>query len=186
MGTEENKPYKIGAGIDQSLNSTGVVVMSLDSGEVLFHHAIILNSGRKSDPKLFGADRLIFIRDCIKNILAKYNVEYLVIEGYSFGSRGSSIFDLGEIGGAVRVLAHDLKIPVEVVPPKTLKKYITGNGNASKEEMSEAVLKKYSKSFKTSDETDAFSLILLAKEVGPGKVKDFCASLKMTKKGKKP
>jgi Holliday junction resolvasome RuvABC endonuclease subunit len=164
--------YKVIVGIDQSLNSTGVVVLDAASGAPLFSTAVALN-GKKGTPKLFGAERLVYVRNAVFNILREYPADFAVIEGYSFGSRGSSIFDLGEIGGAIRILVHDLGIPFEVVPPKTLKKYMAGNGNATKEEMAEAVERKHGLKFATTDEVDAFSLAYMAREVGPNRLRAF-------------
>jgi crossover junction endodeoxyribonuclease RuvC len=176
--------FKRIAGIDQSLNSTGVVIIDVSSGDIILAESIELNKGKKT-PKLFGAARLIHIRDEVKRFLSLGQADFVVLEGYSFGSRGSSIFDLGEIGGAIRVLAHDLGLPFETVPPKTLKKYIAGNGNASKEEMAEAIKSKFKLDFKTDDEADAFALAIMAAEVGPEKIKEFCYKQKKSKKGLK-
>lgn len=176
--------YKIIAGIDQSLNSTGVVILDKATGIPIASKAIAIN-GRAGTPKLFGANRLIYIRNTVWEMLKLYKVDFIVIEGYSFGSRGASIFDLGEIGGAIRILAHDLGIPFETIPPKTLKKYTTGNGNATKDEMAEAIEAKYNITFETTDEADAFALAYMAKEVGPDSLRDYCYKAKKTKKKKK-
>lgn len=58
--------------------------------------------------------------------------DLVVIEGYSYNSRGSSIVDLAELGGVVRYLlnaGHDSYLDI---PPATLKRYSTGRGNADK------------------------------------------------------
>jgi crossover junction endodeoxyribonuclease RuvC len=165
--------YKRIAGIDQSLNSTGIVVIDGETGELIHTMAVVLNKNKKT-PRLFGAARLVHIRDSIKETLEKYAVDYIAFEGYSFGSVGASVFDLGEIGGGLRILAHDLKISWVSVPPKTLKKYTTGNGNASKDEMVLALKNKYGVEFSTNDEADAFALAHMAKDIGPDSLKDYC------------
>jgi Holliday junction resolvasome RuvABC endonuclease subunit len=60
------------------------------------------------------------------------------LEGYSFGSTGSRVFDIGECGG---VLKQDLwlyKYDFAVVPPTVIKKFATGKGNSNKIVMSQA------------------------------------------------
>jgi crossover junction endodeoxyribonuclease RuvC len=171
---------RIIAGIDQSLNSTGIVIINAETSEILVSKAIVLNKNSKT-PNLFGAERLIYIRDTIWELLKLHGAQFVVLEGYSFGSRGSSIFDLGEIGGAIRVLAHDLGLPFETIPPKTLKKYIAGNGNASKEEMAESILTKYGLTFGSNDEADALGLAFMAREIGPENLKEYCYKPKKNK-----
>lgn len=77
--------------------------------------------------------RLAAIRDFIVAEITLTRPDVAVIEGYSMGS-GMTLF-LGEAGGAIRLALHDHKIPVAEVPPKTLKKFATGNGNAGKGDM---------------------------------------------------
>lgn len=178
------KEYRIIAGIDQSLNSTGICIFDSLTKEVLFSKAIVLN-GKKGTPKLFGIDRLAYIRDQVMEILLEYKVEFISLEGYSYGSVGRSLFELGEVGGAVRILSYDLGIRFEVVPPKTLKKYITGNGNADKEIMKNSVESKYKKTFETSDETDAYGLAVMTAELGPDSIHDYCYEIKKEKVKKK-
>lgn len=171
------------AGIDQSLNSTGIAIIDAETGLLLHSETIALNKNKKT-PRLFGAPRLIYIRNRVMELLKQHQVDFVVLEGYSFGSRGASIFDLGEVGGALRVLVHDLGLPFEIVPPKTLKKYIAENGNADKETMLKSIEEKYKLSFASSDEADAFGLALMAKEIGPTSLKSHCYPEKKKKKKK--
>ena len=46
------------------------------------------------------------------------------------------------------------------MPPTILKKFITGKGNAKKEDIKLALYKKYQKEFKNSDEADAYALTM--------------------------
>ncbi len=56
------------------------------------------------------------------------------IEGYSYSSTGS-VFQIGEITGILKFKLHKLGVDFQVVPPKTIKKFATDNGNANKELM---------------------------------------------------
>ena len=58
------------------------------------------------------------------------------IEGFSFGSKGNSFIDLITYNTFLKVkLIKAYGHIIKVVPPKTLKKLYTGNGNASKCDM---------------------------------------------------
>lgn len=65
----------------------------------------------------------------------------LYIEGYSMGSTGSRVFDIGECGGIVKYNLWKEGIRFIPIPPTTVKKYV-GKGNFSKEEMYAAFVKK--------------------------------------------
>ena len=142
-------------GIDQSLRSSGVVVVS-ESQDLIYR-------GTVTPGKLTGAPRLACIRDAICSVLASTpSVCYAALEGYSIESTNRS-FDLGELGGLVRLVLHDAGIPFVVVAPKSLKLFVSGDGSATKELMREAVLKKWGIDFDQDDECDAFGLAQVAR-----------------------
>ena len=72
------------------------------------------------------------------------------------------MFDIGELGGCVRFLLHRLGIPVVDVPPATLKKYATGRGNAPKDEMIAAAIRRFGFAGCDNNEADAYLLWCLA------------------------
>jgi len=56
---------------------------------------------------------------------------HIALEGYSFGSRGK-VFHIAENTGVLKYKIHITGIPLEVVPPSSVKKFATGKGNADK------------------------------------------------------
>lgn len=84
-----------------------------------------------------GMDRLGVIADAAFTAcqLDTGGVDLVVIEGYSYMSKGRAIVDIGEMGGVVRYQLYCYGQPYAVLPPKSLKLFATGNGNASKHEM---------------------------------------------------
>ena len=75
-----------------------------------------------------------FFVDCIKKHIARAcKAHKIMIEGYSFGSEGSSNSSIYENGAIIRHKIHKLGgFNYAEIPPKQLKKYYTGNGNANK------------------------------------------------------
>ena len=57
--------------------------------------------------------------------------EQIAIEGYSMGSKGK-VFNIAENTGILKYKIYNMGIPLEVVPPTTVKKFATGKGNADK------------------------------------------------------
>lgn len=84
--------------------------------------------------------------------------ELVVIEGYSFGSSTKGVRSMAELGGNVRRSLWRLGIPYLDVPPKTVKKYATGNGNAGKYEVIQAASKRLGYDGHDDNEADALWL----------------------------
>lgn len=85
--------------------------------------------------KLINADQLSSI---ILEVLEEFNEEVteIRIEGFSYGSKGNSFIDLIMYNTYMKVkLIQKYGHIIKVVPPKTLKKLYTGNGNATKCDM---------------------------------------------------
>lgn len=133
-------------GIDLSLTSTGIAIW--DAG---WDMTTTIKPGA-----LRGVHRLDFIKGAVEHYA--YRSHIAVIEGYSYGSRNSRQHSIGEAGGLVRHSLWAQNITTVEVPPKTLKKFATGNGNASKQDMIEAAAEKFNAEV-SSDEADAMWLV---------------------------
>lgn len=74
-------------------------------------------------------------------ILSNFKREdiYIMIEDYSFGSKGK-VFNLAENCGVMKYLLFKHNYRFFTVPPTVVKKFATGKGNATKEKMFEAFL----------------------------------------------
>jgi crossover junction endodeoxyribonuclease RuvC len=146
-------------GLDPSLSSTGLIVLN-SVGEKLYEISL-------KTKKLRGMERLKFIKDHLLMVIKKYEIEDVCIESYAFGVRQSrSKFNLGELGGIIRLTLHEQGVQYIDVAPPTLKKYVTGYGNADKIMMVEAVSKRWNIDFgKDADKADAYGLAKLAVEL---------------------
>ena len=84
---------------------------------------------------LFHLEQEYSIIDTIKEFTNEVPDE-IRIEGYSYASKGNSFIDLITFNTYLKVkLIQNYGHIIRVVPPKTLKKSYTGNGNASKCDM---------------------------------------------------
>lgn len=146
------------AGIDPSLTKTGVIVMD-DQGKVI-HEELI------ETKKLRSMERLYVIKKRITEILEEYKVTIVAIESYSYGSKGRSIFNLGELGGVLRLLLWEKKYKYYDVSPNSLKSFIADNGAADKEMMRAAVVRKYKLDIEDDNICDAFGLAKMVLRLG--------------------
>lgn len=140
-------------GIDASLTGTGVVGLGYGPKPVSRHIA----SGQ------MGVLRLIEIRDAVKRLIR--DADLVVLEGYSFGSKGRAIFQTGELGGVLRVLIHEAGKRLIEVAPTQVKKFACGSGGAKKENMILAVYKRWQVEFRFNDEADALTLAKIGQAI---------------------
>lgn len=80
--------------------------------------------------------------------LSSDEVQEIRIEGFSYASKGNSFIDLITYNTFLKVkLIQRFGHIIKVVPPKTLKKAYTGNGNATKCDMVRTYLEKSNSKF---------------------------------------
>ncbi|HYC44514.1 MAG TPA: crossover junction endodeoxyribonuclease RuvC [Burkholderiales bacterium] len=120
----------------------------------------------KSEPKHFAhrLARLQEIRrqllDHVHSITKKHGAGVMFVEGYAFGARNDRE-TLGEWGGQLRLTMFDLGWDVVEVAPGTLKKYVTGKGNAEKDGIRMEVLKRWRYESTDNNDADAYALMRL-------------------------
>ena len=137
-------------GLDLSLTSTGYCLMNQEGG--------ILASGKLTPKKLSGVERLKFIQDGINSVLRCYDLSEVFLEGYAFAAHMAYAHEIGELTGVIKMLLHSMGVPFRSVGPTSLKKFVTGRGNAKKNEMLLAIYKKWGIEFKDDNEADSYAL----------------------------
>lgn len=151
-------------GLDLSLTSTGFAYISDNAFEQEYYGAF--------KTKLKGHSRLKWILASIKEKIRESKPAVIVIEGFSFGSIGRGVTGLAELRGVVDAVIDDYIGEDEFarvihVSPSSIKKFTTGYGRASKEDMVAAVNKELNLSLtlKENDAADALALALYGRHV---------------------
>jgi Holliday junction resolvasome RuvABC endonuclease subunit len=114
-------------GLDVSLVGTGIVVLSVDG--------VVLHSGlaggvlkNQNEPGL--TVRLVAIASIVYDVVAKWGVGVVGVEGYAFAARGNSHTKLAEARGAIKLLLYlNAGLTTVPVPCKTARKSVLGRGN---------------------------------------------------------
>lgn len=137
-------------GIDQSYSGFAITALQDDA----FYAEVY-----KSDKG--GIDRLRDIQSHVMNWLYEFNnVADVAMEGYAFGSQMANM--LGELGGMVKLTLLDFGIYPMIVPPTTLKKYVTGKGTGvPKSQMLLFVYKKWDVDITDDNAADSYALARL-------------------------
>jgi len=120
--------------------------------------------GRLATPasRVDGWERIALIARAVRGLLV--GVDVVVLEGYSFGSQGRAVFQIGELGGIIRFWLWGHHIPYVDVAPGTLKKFATGKGNSPKDAMIAAAIRRFGFEGSDNNEADAFLLWCLARQ----------------------
>ena len=95
----------------------------------------------------------------LDQIINDYKPDEISIESPFYGKNVQSMLKLGRAQGVAIVAALNKGIPIIEYAPKKIKQSVTGNGNASKEQLSKMVMRilnfKKDNSIKKFDATDA-------------------------------
>lgn len=113
-----------------------------------------------------GPERLTEIQNHILETFydatSQGSVKDVAIEGYAFGSQMANM--LGELGGVVKLTLYKIKNIEQgthplIVPPTSLKKYVTGKGQGtSKSQILLNVYKKWGAEFSDDNAADSYGL----------------------------
>ena len=142
-------------GVDPSWSGTGVV--RSDGAGALLSAPKAEFSCRVERLDYLGGKLLPLARGC----------SLAVVEGYAMGSR-TRPQQAGELSGHYRWLLWGLGIRVLIVPPKTVKKWATGNGNASKAQMIEHALERWAYKTDNDNMADAYIMYRLGESWAAG------------------
>jgi crossover junction endodeoxyribonuclease RuvC len=118
-------------GIDPGTRITGyAVVRQTDAGHHLVCAGVILN-----DPSRPLSSRLRHIHDEIGAIVTAYRPSEFAIETAFTGRNAQSALKLGQARGVSLLAAEQHDLAIAEYSPREIKKAVTGNGNASKEQV---------------------------------------------------
>ena len=154
----------VAIGIDQSYSGFGITVLDVD--DVLSYKTIVFKA------EGLHVDRLVWIQEKLTEILEyyyRYNKPLSItvaMEGYAFGTTMAHM--LGELGAIVKLVCYNALDEFEgkypyIIPPTTLKKYITGKGTGvQKNQILLNVYKKWGVEFNDDNAADSYALAMLA------------------------
>ncbi|MBR5385772.1 MAG: crossover junction endodeoxyribonuclease RuvC [Bacteroidales bacterium] len=152
------KPGTVILGIDPGTNILGFGIISAGVHGPEYVDMGVLDIRKETDP--YG--KLAIIHDNVSEIIKTYHPDILAIESPFYGKNAQVIFKLGRAQGAAIVAASRAGLPVYEYAPRKAKEAITGNGAASKEQVSLIIQRtlKVELDDKYLDATDALALAL--------------------------
>jgi crossover junction endodeoxyribonuclease RuvC len=168
---------KIILGIDPGTRFLGYGLLRINNEKVTVLQYGVLNLTKYTTQ---GA-KFLKIHERILGIIEEFLPDEIAIESPFFGKNIQSMLKLGRVQGMVMSLAFSKSIPIAEYEPKKIKQSVTGNGNASKEQVAKMVeIIGYIKlDAKMHDATDALGIAICHHFHN----KNISSTMKGTKKG---
>jgi len=140
------------------------IILGIDPGTNVLGYGVVAKKGNIIIPLTLGVLKLgkyddqytklkhIFRR--VNNLIKEYKVEEMALEAPFFGKNVQSMLKLGKAQGVAMAAGLNNDILIFEYAPRKIKMAITGNGNASKEQVA-LLLKSILKLKKLPDDLDA-------------------------------
>ncbi|MBK0402581.1 crossover junction endodeoxyribonuclease RuvC [Adhaeribacter sp. BT258] len=148
------------------------IILGIDPGTNIMGYALLVVKGSKMQVLKYDvinlksltnhAVKLKKIFDRTQELITEYLPDEMAIEAPFYGTNVQSMLKLGRAQGVAIAAALSRDIPYVEYAPKKVKQSITGNGNASKEQVAQMLLQifKIAEMPKLFDATDALAVAL--------------------------
>jgi crossover junction endodeoxyribonuclease RuvC len=127
------------------MNTSTNVILGIDPGTVIMGYALVTVNGSKVEVLKMDVLKLVSNKDAYRrleiiyaevcSLIQKHKPTMFAIEAPFFGKNVQSMLKLGRAQGVAIAAAMQASIPVTEYSPKKIKQSITGNGNATKEQV---------------------------------------------------
>ncbi len=166
----------------------GKIILGIDPGTSVMGYGLIKIEHKQPRLLQYGVIKLAKydnhsiklkkIYEKIIQLIEEYLPDEMAIEAPFFGVNVQSMLKLGRAQGVAIAAAISREIPVIEYAPKKIKQSVTGNGNASKEQVAAMlqVLLKFEHTGELLDATDALGAAMChyyQNNIKPGKAKDW-------------
>lgn len=148
------RPYKLSKPqvvSRKGLSASGPIILGIDPGTQVMGYGLVRSLGmgfehlehgvlrldKYSDPLL----RLQRIHDACLRLLEEWKPREVSVEAPFHGKNVQSMLKLGRAQGVVMATALRYRLPIFEYAPRKVKMAVTGNGNASKEQMAAMVMR---------------------------------------------
>ena len=128
---------KIILGLDPGTNIMGFGLIEIQNENIKLIQYGVINLKKYKD----HTEKLEMIFENVNKLIKDYNPNEISIEAPFFGKNVQSMLKLGRAQGVAMVAGKINGIEISEYAPRKIKKSVTGNGNASKEQLSEIIKK---------------------------------------------
>ena len=148
------------------------IILGLDPGTAVMGYGVILVNGSEVSVLQFGVIKLdkydeheLRLKKIFERVLAlieEFHPDEVALEAPFFGKNVQSMLKLGRAQGVAMAAALYREVPITEYAPRKVKQAVTGNGNASKEQVAAMLMSlfKIKELPKLLDATDALGVAL--------------------------
>ena len=148
------------------------IILGIDPGTSIMGYGLISVKGNKVYLMQYGvihlkkytnhALKLKKIHEKMEQLINEFHPDEVALEAPFYGKNVQSMLKLGRAQGVAMAVALTFEIPITEYAPKKIKQSVTGNGNASKEQVSAMLqnLLSFDHDDKLLDATDALAVAL--------------------------
>ena len=133
MSRSARLPFRILA-IDPGIREMGIAVFD---DEKLVHHGVLCLRDRRAPRDIRAYDR-----NLLRTIIVDYHPDLVALERTMIGNAGNSAA-LNSVSAYIRRQCRRQRISIRILAASTVKKYLTGDGRASKTNLARAVVSRY-------------------------------------------
>ena len=143
----------------------GKIIMGIDPGTQVMGYGLIWVQGKKLSVLQYGvihlakysnhALKLKKIFERVSQLVEQYAPDEMALEAPFMDKNVQAALKLGRAQGVAMSAALIRQIPIAEYAPRKIKQSVTGNGNASKEQMAKLLEKQLNFQFQESDPLDA-------------------------------
>lgn len=126
-------------GLDPGTTVTGYGVICIRRKQVSLVKYGVIRLGRAGT----HAGKLKKIFDEVIDLLDEFTPDEVALEAPFFGKNVQSMLKLGRAQGVAMAAALSRQIPITEYAPKKVKQSVTGNGNASKEQVARMLMQQF-------------------------------------------
>lgn len=144
-------------GIDPSLTGNGIVVIN-EKGELVEKRLITTYK----ECYLNSEQRVLDVFNQTKFVIGISELRYVCVENLSYMSVSNTLFERCSLLFSILMYLFEHDIKYKTIPPKTLKKFVTTDGNADKKFIRRVIKCRWGYDFKNDNIADAYGLARMA------------------------
>jgi len=157
MNYKRNGTREYFVGVDPSLTGNAIVIID-ERGEYIEGKLIASHK----DCYLNGEQRVWDVFNQVKYIANVVRLDSVYIEGLSYMSVSPTLFERCALLYSILMFLLEREVKYKIIPPMTLKKFVTGHGHAKKDQMMTAIKDRWGMEFTDDNLADAYGLARMA------------------------
>lgn len=160
MSKVAKKPEKetLVLGLDPGTNVMGYAIIAVRGSRPTLIQYGVIHLGKYGDHAL----KLKKIFERVLSLVEEYKPDHVALEAPFYGKNVQSMLKLGRAQGVAMSAALYREVPITEYAPKKVKQSVTGNGNASKEQVAKMLMQVFNikEQPKLLDASDALAVAL--------------------------